>query len=143
MKRPNMTRKLVTVSAIIGFDCDLCGRIFALKRTLNVHKKSHLNKPRYDCEICCRQFASKCAVNEHMIRHKPDKIRYRCDQPNCNRKFYHKWRYDTHKKLQHFKKAGDFRCNFCKRSLASAFSLKRHILKCTAYKCEVENHHSI
>lgn len=141
--RPVKRRKLVSASAIIGFDCDLCAKIFVTKRNLNLHKKRHLNKPKIECEICGKQYASKCALNEHLIRHNPHEyIRYRCDQPKCNGKFYYKWRYDAHKKLQHFKNPDNFRCEFCNRSLATTFSLSRHLKKCPENKYQLENRHT-
>lgn len=133
-------RKLISSSAIIGFECDLCGKISVSKRSLNLHKKRHLNKPKFECEICGKKYASKCAVNEHMIRHKPDEyIRYRCNEPKCNMKFYHKWRLDAHQEYKHHKNTYDFRCDFCERFLANAFSLKRHTLTCAAYERIIES----
>lgn len=141
--RSNVKRKLVSISAITGFECDLCGKILALKRTLNVHKKCHINKPMYECEICCKKYASKGALKEHMIRHCPDEhIRYRCDQPKCNRKFYHKWRLNAHQNSQHFKNTPESRCDFCNQLLANTFSLKRHRLTCAAYKNQSNSRYS-
>lgn len=142
--RPDKRRKLASVSAVHGYECDLCQNIFTSKSKVNIHKKRHLNRPKIECEICGKLYASIIAVNEHMIKHKPHEyIRFRCDQPKCNVKFYYKWRHDAHKKLIHCKNPNEFRCEFCHRSLACASSLKRHRLTCPKYKCQLVDRNTI
>ena len=49
--------------------CELCGKSFMLKKTLNRHVKIHTGEKLFKCEICYKSFIRKDDLNRHLRIH--------------------------------------------------------------------------
>ena len=117
--------------------CDECGKTFATKSTLNLHRNSiHLKSQQFTCdfESCGKTFSQKGNLKKHIqsvheqirfscdfceltlttraslrqhIQSIHEEIRYNCDQ--CTKTFSHKSTLNHHKKKQHY---NNFNLNF-------------------------------
>lgn len=90
-----------------AFNCQFCGKGFAIKQDLVSHMKgSHLERMKYKCESegCKKTFATKVRFERHSLKHRLIKI-----EPEVK-----------------LKKV--FPCYFCSRNLASQSAHWRHIL---------------
>lgn len=85
------------------FRCNICGKSFAVKSTLDAHTRSHSRSKKFQCSVCHSFFASKGSYSIHMRIHTGSKP-LQC--PYCPAKF----RTSGHRRahiLGHFKTNGD------------------------------------
>lgn len=54
-----------------SFECNICQKKFALKKTLQVHEASHKreNKNPYQCSFCAKSFRYVANLNAHELIH--------------------------------------------------------------------------
>lgn len=62
---PNFTNFVISGDE---YACDVCGRVYRLKRSLWRHKNFECQtQPRFRCDICQHPFKHKYHLNQHMI----------------------------------------------------------------------------
>ena len=88
------------------FECPTCGKKFALRNTLNAHKRLH--KQNHQCEICLKYFRCKSKLDDHLRVHTGEKP-FEC--PVCGKCFAHKSNLNAHQKTHDSKKS--LKCPVC------------------------------
>ncbi|GBN98815.1 hypothetical protein AVEN_754-1 [Araneus ventricosus] len=53
--------------------CDVCGRKFSRKNSLNLHYLTHTKEKPHSCEVCGKAFSLKKILNRHYLTHTKEK----------------------------------------------------------------------
>ena len=69
--------------------CDVCGKAFASKPSLDKHMHVHLNTMSFVCEECGQGFPFQSRLLQHKITHSTES-RFVCNHGTCNRSFKNK-----------------------------------------------------
>jgi KRAB domain-containing zinc finger protein len=51
------------------FSCDVCNKMFAIRKDLEQHKIMHIEERPYYCDVCNMSFRNLSALKRHMFRH--------------------------------------------------------------------------
>lgn len=120
--------------------CEICGKFYKAKRTLEQHLKSHEKsyiKPEFECKTCKRSFSTKYVLNYHIkSQHLGMKKQFLCS--TCGKSFTQKNSYLQHANVHNGLKP--FQCEHCGKSFAYEKSLKEHRFMhddVLHFKCEV------
>ncbi|XP_037024768.1 zinc finger protein 391-like isoform X9 [Bradysia coprophila] len=121
-----------------NFECDFCGKKFALRASLKNHIFAHINIRPYKCDLCPLAFKVKLILKRHMLIHTTP-LNIACSM--CNKKFRRQDDLEAHLRshLQYRK----FACSFCSQTFVTSGGLKSHIgvhnglrpFKCGMPKC--------
>ena len=65
--------------------CDIDGKIFKLKSSLNHHHKTHHSEESLECPLCGDIFRSKKDLTIHIKKDKHNENMYSCEQ--CDKRF--------------------------------------------------------
>lgn len=103
-----------------SYECDICGRKYASKVTIEKHLEAHVTF-QTDCFVCRKHFTNVRHLRTHMLTHSDTKI-HQCNQ--CDKSYKHRSSLNTHK-LTHDRKM--FMCHECGKSYASQAILNTHI----------------
>ena len=105
---------------ILNFPCEICNKIFAGKKNLNVHISFLLNALKYHlkihnkkfmCQICSKLHPSQSSVNQHMKVYHHNPKSFECQ--NCGKKFHRKYNLECHQKLHDKNRPKPFKCERC------------------------------
>lgn len=123
--------------------CNLCEKVFLIKRQLNYHRRNHhVDEKSLTCQTCSKVFTSKYSLRYHMKTHE-NRETANCDL--CGNSFASKERVCSHFRKMHPK--GEFNCTLCTQKFSTIGNLFQHrqrhvkkgILKCPKYpKCSYE-----
>ena len=69
--------------------CDVCGKAFASKPSLDKHMYVHMNTMTFVCEECGQGFPFQSRLLQHKITHSTES-RFVCNQGSCNKSFKNK-----------------------------------------------------
>ena len=122
------------------FTCDVCGKVFSLKKELNKHRIAYHDKNieaiQYQCDICLKTFPHIQTVSQHK-KSVHLKLKFHCDI--CSREFAWKSSLQKHKREFHF--GIQFPCHFCEYTSTQKSHLKVHINaqhECTfKFECDI------
>ena len=78
--------------------CDVCGKRFKWPADLRRHKIGH--NQFFECDVCYKQFAEKRSRDSHK-RSAHEKIKKRCDYPGCDFESGYSSGISAHKKIVH------------------------------------------
>ena len=94
------------------FFCDICGKNYASKQSLYVHKKSHEEDfKKFQCQLCPRAFAYSSGLAYHMNVHTGEKP-FACNQ--CDARFGSGSALNRHVKVVHAKEEDMvYQCEHC------------------------------
>lgn len=112
-----------THEQIKKFDCDICGRCFATKRSAEEHRRIHTNERPYICAKCGKSFKQKASLFVHNRSHSTE-FPYTCSE--CPLKFRTKPVLLIHATKHTGEKP--YSCDVCGRSFRIKYELKRHKL---------------
>ncbi|KAL1459947.1 hypothetical protein WDU94_011892, partial [Cyamophila willieti] len=76
--------KMSIHTEIKGFQCEYCGKEFARKYSLVVHRRIHTGERNYQCEFCNKAFRASSYLQNHRRIHTGEKPHF-C--PVCNKLF--------------------------------------------------------
>lgn len=113
----------VTHALVRNFPCDVCGRMFASKRNVAIHHRTHTGERPYVCNICGKAFTQHASLFVHSRTHL-DVFPFECDE--CQFKFRTKGALLAH--LMRHSGEKPHKCDVCDRSFRTKFELKRHEL---------------
>lgn len=118
------------------YQCEFCGRVFAGRQTLNVHRKSlHLNLRSVVCEMCGKKLTSVASLNNHLLMHRGEKP-LRCE--HCGKQFLSRNTLNVHRRTHTGEKRHG--CPYCDKRFTQRNSLVIHIRKHTGdrpFECEM------
>lgn len=101
--------------------CEICGKAYRFKCSLNSHMRCHTGVRDFDCKICGKKFLSAHGLEKHELVHRKVKPHV-C--PDCGRGFTQFHNMLAHRRQHTGEKP--YRCNFCDRSFTHNVSLKNH-----------------
>lgn len=93
-------------SKVKRFQCGICPKNFAKKKSLTKHEEGHNSDKNFKCHMCPLYFHWERLLKEHVLTHGDAKMRDNCELDVLN---------------------ADFRCNFCLETFKSRTSLGRHM----------------
>jgi len=117
-KRSLTVHKLTHVNSL---ECEYCKKQFTSVAKFSDHRHIHTKDLPFMCEVCGKCFRTMMKLNSHKYIHEPPK--YACQV--CNKKFGSKVYLTQHKKV-HCKDAKVI-CEVCGKMLYTASSLKIHL----------------
>lgn len=110
------------------FTCDLCGKSFKRKSSLQDHIMIEMGMKNYVCDICGVKFLKQGYLNKHMNYHKMSNGEFQgftCEV--CGKRFSEKWRLGVHQRAVH--KGGRFascKCDICGKLFAERYMVRVH-----------------
>ena len=132
-----------------SYKCNVCGKIFTLKKSYLRHLKSHKNKQDdkvFECGLCNKSFENMYSWKKHREDH--DARKHSCNL--CGKAFYEKYSLRVHQ-TSHFYPAvkqdktsamsAGLTCHICGKISKTRTAMKNHLLTHSAKKftCEFCN----
>ncbi|XP_037024765.1 zinc finger protein 391-like isoform X6 [Bradysia coprophila] len=104
--------------------CDICGFI---SRSLKSHMLVHTQERNFECDFCGKKFALRASLKNHIFAHiniRPRK--FPCSHPDCSMSFFRKYKLMRH--LETHSDVMKFECEMCSRKFKRMDTLKGHRL---------------
>ncbi|XP_037024762.1 zinc finger protein 391-like isoform X3 [Bradysia coprophila] len=105
-----------------NFECDFCGKKFALRASLKNHIFAHINIRPFQCTYCPMKFLRKCGLTRHQFTHTGER-KYNCDL--CNESFAQSGTLTAHR-LTHIQNK-IIPCPYCSQKFLTRKNLRNHI----------------
>jgi len=106
-----------------NFECDFCGKKFALRASLKNHIFAHINIRPYQCQFCEYSSLNSHTVRKHQFVHIAPSVLETCQI--CNRQFKTKDNLRSHMDSHNPKKI--FSCDHCDKTFNNLRGLKSHV----------------
>ncbi|XP_073987260.1 uncharacterized protein [Rhodnius prolixus] len=110
--------------------CEICGKGFLSRNTLEEHMNVHTGTRPYKCNDCGKDFASKYSARAHEKTHTERPRPYKCSQ--CNKSFITEQNLLQHERTHVAVRS--YSCQVCGKSFSSGRNLEVHCVVHTGYK---------
>lgn len=112
-----------------GFRCELCNKVYTMKKNMKAHMKSHFVPRLYHCDMCSEVFFDAASLQHHMIDHTGKKV-HECAA--CHKLYARKTTLMVHMRLH----TNDtlFKCSICGKVNGTKFDLECHMRTHTGEK---------
>lgn len=104
------------------YECEVCGRCFAVKRELATHRRLHDGQPTHRCDQCQKEFGTKQLLRKHELWHTGERAHV-C--PHCQKAFFQKGHLTQH--LMIHSGGRNHACHLCPKTFIFKFDLNRHM----------------
>nr|XP_054760989.1 zinc finger protein 665-like [Lytechinus pictus] len=123
------------------FTCEICGKMFKVKQSLQRHLNSHQGKKPFPCDRCGKSYSRRPILKEHLLLVHgvgPTIPLFPC--PDCSLSFPSLKRLEKHRR----KHTGErpYNCKYCSKAFKETSSLNRHEIIHTGakpHKCSICN----
>ncbi|GAU95100.1 hypothetical protein RvY_06777-2 [Ramazzottius varieornatus] len=102
-------------------ECEVCGKMYASKKSLKIHNRIHTGFKPYQCTMCGKRFTQCNVLHAHLNAHTGTR-NWKC--AICNKAFTQSAHLRTHEKTHYGSK--DYRCEHCGRCFSSKGVRDRH-----------------
>eukprot|EP01083_Nonionella_stella_P293703 998876_1 len=138
-KRPGLTCHLTVHSDTRDFPCEMCGKYFKTKKSVEKHKiHVHFGIKRFQCNICSKRFSTSVGLTRHHRVHKMlSDVVSKCSFCGKNVKYL-----AQHLKI-HSKQEKTYACDKCPKQFAFMNYLTKHkkrhlsVSEANSFVCEV------
>jgi len=107
-------------------ECETCGKRFAQKFELVVHKQKHTGEKPYSCDVCHKKFSSKVNLNNHKRNHSRE-FPFQCSV--CSDGFNTKLQLEKHVTGHTGRGVLPYTCQLCQKGYNIQLNLTKHMLK--------------
>ena len=130
-------KKIITDSL-----CDICGKQFMSKSSLNYHQDTCHSETNFEveCKVCGMVLSHNISLQRHMVIHKGSSESYKCDE--CGKQFARKDNLTIHKQRIHQivgydidkfntcknKEDGNYTCPLCNSTFTKEVYLGKHMI---------------
>jgi hypothetical protein len=126
---PSIQHHIRTVhdSKTSKFQCHLCFKNYASRRTLNYHLVRHTElgaANSFDCKFCSKKFSSTGYLQQHLSAQHLNNYTLKCEK--CGKKFQTEKSLKLHA-TKHSSDQKAWRCEICPRSYVHSIDLRRHV----------------
>ncbi|VDO75113.1 unnamed protein product [Heligmosomoides polygyrus] len=104
------------------YECDVCHTIFAVKRELSTHMRTHSGEQPHTCTQCGKEFGTRQLLKKHWMWHTGERSHV-CK--HCNKAFFQKGHLTQH--LMIHSGGRPHQCNLCQKTFIFKFDLNRHM----------------
>ncbi|CAJ0579459.1 unnamed protein product, partial [Mesorhabditis spiculigera] len=104
------------------YSCPQCPAVFAVKRELATHSRTHQGATPFTCEECGKEFGTRQLLKKHCMWHS-GKRNHVC--PQCNSAFFQKGHLTQH--LMIHRGSRPHVCSLCQKTFIFKFDLNRHM----------------
>uniref|UniRef100_A0A915CYV3 C2H2-type domain-containing protein n=1 Tax=Ditylenchus dipsaci TaxID=166011 RepID=A0A915CYV3_9BILA len=128
--------------------CEVCEKVFAVKRELSTHLRIHSGEQPHKCAQCGKEFGTRQLLKKHNMWHTGERSHV-CD--HCGKAFFQKGHLTQH--LMIHKGGRPHQCSLCEKTFIFKFDLNRHMKihaerghscpkcgKCFPKECALEEH---
>lgn len=108
------------------FKCGICGKSFASRDKLSLHKMVHLpeESKRFKCPECDAKYATKLRLKRHLLVHVPEESKtYKCQ--DCDKRFSTNFFLSQHFRNVHSNNRR-YVCEICAKKFMGLKALKKH-----------------
>ncbi|VDM63993.1 unnamed protein product [Angiostrongylus costaricensis] len=104
------------------YECDVCHTIFAVKRELSTHLRTHSGEQPHTCTQCGKEFGTRQLLKKHWMWHTGERSHV-CK--HCSKAFFQKGHLTQH--LMIHSGGRPHQCNLCQKTFIFKFDLNRHM----------------
>lgn len=128
-KKKQKRNKKPFYNELITFECSICDKDFLIESELDEHIKSHnipANESKiFKCRQCMKVLPTKAGLKLHILTHYKDTLKYKCNEPDCDKVFTCAGSLDMHLVRAHNKRTEE--CHICNKLFSNKYKLERHI----------------
>jgi hypothetical protein len=107
--------------------CEICGKTFTLKESLQKHVESTHQNITFKCDQCDKEVTTRSSLRTHMAAVHERKIEYNCDL--CEHKTFTTGALKLHISRMHDKTARMYPCSICNKQFYNKKRHSQHVYK--------------